>query len=297
VHPTIVKAGGLGDATRQITKIHLSRLLPHSRRAFTLVELLVVVTVLTLLLALLMPALAGARSQARALVCRSNVHQLVLAATGYAAENDGFYVPAAKDMWDNAGRCRWHGVRRSLGEPFDPAQGPLAGYLADGQVKECPARVNFVKSDDWNATFEQGCGGYGYNMAYIGSRLWDAAVTGPLALQQAYARTTSVHEIANPGGTLMFADAAMANGGDALIEYSFAEPPFAILSGQVMTDFRMSPSIHFRHGGHATVGWADGHVGSEPMAGVDTTNAYGVQSAGLRLGWFEPADNSLFDLH
>lgn len=270
---------------------------PRGAGAFTLVELLVVISVLSLLLALLMPALAGARSQARAIVCRSNVHQLVLAATGYAAENDGFYVPAARDMWDNAGRGRWHGVRRSLGEPFDPAQGPLAGYLADGQVKECPARVNFVKSSDWNTSFEQGGGGYGYNMAYLGSRLWDAAVTGPLAMQQAYARTTSIHEIANPGNTLMFADAAMANSGDSLIEYSFAEPPFAILGGQVMADFRMSPSIHFRHGGHATVGWADSHVGSEPMASLDTANAYGVQSAGQKLGWFEPADNSPFDLH
>ncbi|MCX5647073.1 MAG: prepilin-type N-terminal cleavage/methylation domain-containing protein [Phycisphaerae bacterium] len=267
------------------------------KRAFTLVELLVVITVLTLLLALLMPALAGARSQARAMVCRSNVHQLVLAATGYAAENDGFYVPAAKDMWDNAGRCRWHGVRRSLSEPFDPAKGPLAGYLADGQVKECPARVNFVKSGDWNTSFEQGCGGYGYNMAYVGSRLWDPVVTGLLAMQQAYARTTAIHEVANPGATLLFADAAMANGGDSLIEYSFAEPPFAVMGGQVMTDFRMSPSIHFRHGEHATVGWADSHIGSEPMASLDATNAYGVPSSGLSLGWFEPVDNSPFDLH
>ena len=112
----------------------------QGKRAFTLVELLVVVTVLALLLALLMPALAGARSQARAIVCRSNVHQLVLAATGYAAENDGFYVPAAKDMWDNAGRYRWHGVRRSLDAPFDASKGPLAGYLADGQVKEFAER-------------------------------------------------------------------------------------------------------------------------------------------------------------
>ena len=69
------------------------------------------------------------------------------------------------------------------------------------------------RASDWSTSFEQGGGGYGYNMAYIGSRLWDAAVTGPLALQQAYARTTSIHEIANPGETLMFADAAMANGG------------------------------------------------------------------------------------
>jgi prepilin-type N-terminal cleavage/methylation domain-containing protein len=268
-----------------------------TKRAFTLVELLVVITVLALLLALLMPALAGARSQGQALACRSNLRQLVLANTGYATENDGSYVPAAKDMWDNAGRYRWHGVRNSIGEPFDPTKGPLAGYLADGQVKECPAHVNFVKSSDWNTSFEEGCGGYGYNMAYLGSRLWDPALTGPQAFQQTYSRTTSMHEVANPGQTLMFADTAMANDGDALIEYSFAEPPFAVFGGQVLTGCWMSPSIHFRHGDHANVGWTDNHVGPEPMANGDATNVYGVHSGTLKIGWFEPVDNSPFDLH
>lgn len=278
---------------------------PHKRdtqtavrriRAFTLVELLVVISTVALLLALLMPALAMARSQAHGLACRSNLRQLVLANVGYATENDGFYVPAASDMWDNAGRRRWHGVRESLSKPFEASKGPLAGYLADGQVNECPAHVNFVKSSDWNASFEQGCGGYGYNMAYLGSRLWDAGLSGEQAFQQAYARTTRAAEVANPAGTLMFADSAMANNATSLIEYSFAEPPFAVLNGQVFTEYRMSPSIHFRHGDVANVGWADGHAGSQSMARLDVTNAYGVNTAALRLGWFEPADNTPFDL-
>jgi prepilin-type processing-associated H-X9-DG protein len=268
-----------------------------SGEAFTLVEVLVVIATLSLLLALLMPALAGARSQARTVVCRSNLHQLVLAATGYSAENDGFYVPAAQDMWDNAGRRRWHGVRSSLSEPFDPTKGPLAGYLADGQVKECPARVRFVKSSNWSTSFEQGCGGYGYSLAYLGSRLWDAGLSGPQALSQAYARTTSAGEVANPGQTLMFADTAMANNGDSLIEYSFAEPPFAVFGGQVTTGVWMSPSLHFRHGDQANVAWVDAHVGPEALAPLETTNVYGVSSSAWKLGWFEPVDNTPFDLH
>lgn len=265
-------------------------------RAFTLVEVLVVISVIALLLAVLMPALAGARSQARGLVCRSNLRQLVLASAGYATENEGFYVPAAKDMWDGAGRHRWHGVRTDLGEAFDPSKGPLAAYLAEGQVKECPARVDFTRSDDWSTSFERGCGGYGYNMAYLGSRLWDPAVNGPQGYQQAYARTAGITEVADPARTLMFADSAMANNGIALIEYSFAEPPFAIFGGQVMTDFLMSPSIHFRHGAHANIGWADGHTGAEPMADLEKINVYGVDPSALHVGWFDPVDNTLFDL-
>lgn len=268
----------------------------HDHHAFTLVELLVVISTIALLLALLMPALATARSQAHGLVCRSNLRQLVLAGVGYAAEHDGFYVPGAKDMLDGAGRHRWHGVRVSLSEPFDASKGPLAGYLAEGRVKECPIHVNFVRSNDWSANFEQGCGGYGYNMAYLGSRLWDPGLSPAQLAQQAYSRTTRVNEVASPAQTLMFADTAMANNGQSLIEYSFAEPPFAVLGGQVMTEFRMSPSIHFRHAGAANVGWVDGHVGSKPMAELEVTNVYGVDAASLRLGWFEPADNTPFDL-
>jgi len=266
------------------------------RNAFTLVELLVVISAIALLLALLMPALAAARSQAHGLACRSHLRQLVLANLGYATENSDFYVPAARDMWDNSGKHRWHGARTRQGEPFDPLKGPLVGYLADGQIKECPARVNFVKSDDWSVSFERGCGGYGYNMGYLGSRLWDAGLTGPQAFQQAYARTTRTAEVASPGRTLMFADTAMANDGASLIEYSFAEPPFAVFAGQVMTDLRMSPSLHFRHGDAANVGWADGHADAQSMAELDTVNVYGADSAALRLGWFTPADNTPFDL-
>lgn len=265
---------------------------PSSRSAFTLTEVLVVIFTLGLLAALLVPVLAGARSQAQGVVCRTRLRQLVLANVGYATENDGFYVPAASDIWNNAGLQRWHGVRGNRDEPFDPSKGPLAGYLPDGRVKECPTRVPFAKSAKWGGSFEKGCGGYGYNMAYLGSRLWDRSVE----FRQAYARTASAQEVASPGQTLMFADTAMANGGNALIEYSFAEPPFAVFAGRVMTEFYLSPSIHFRHRDRANVGWVDGHVGTEAPAPFDGTNAYGARSVAFELGWFAPADNTPFDL-
>ncbi|UCG50290.1 MAG: prepilin-type N-terminal cleavage/methylation domain-containing protein [Phycisphaerales bacterium] len=265
----------------------------HERGAFTLIEILVVISVVAILLAILMLALASARLQARGLVCRSNLRQLVTAGIGYATENDGFYVPAASDMWDNAGLCRWHGVRESLDEPFDPVAGPLAGYLGEGAVKECPARVDFVKGAEWDTNFEQGCGGYGYNMTYIGSRLWQA---GGGAMKDAYLRTTRMTEVGRPAQTLMFADTAMSNDGRRLIEYSFAEPPFTVYNGRPVTGFYMSPSIHFRHRRTANAGWADGHVETRRRAEFDRTNVFGADSAALRLGWFEPVDNTPFDL-
>ncbi|NNM84996.1 MAG: prepilin-type N-terminal cleavage/methylation domain-containing protein [Phycisphaerales bacterium] len=56
-------------------------------RAFSLVELLVVITIISILIALLLPALAGARELANRLECASNERQVLLAMSAYADEN------------------------------------------------------------------------------------------------------------------------------------------------------------------------------------------------------------------
>jgi prepilin-type N-terminal cleavage/methylation domain-containing protein/prepilin-type processing-associated H-X9-DG protein len=265
-------------------------------KGFTLLELLVVISVIALLMAILLPALVTAQSQARGLMCRSNLRQLALANSGYANENDGSYVPAASDMWDNSGLHRWHGVRDNLDEAFDPLRSPLVGYLANGKVKECPERVDFVKGEEWTLNFEQGCGGYGYNMTYIGSRLWQGGITSIEAWKKSYRETTRMSEVGRPIETLMFADTAMSNDGMSLMEYSFAEPPFTVYEARPITSFYMSPSIHFRHRGRANICWSDGHITARKMGQLEEENVFGVQSSDLMLGWFEPIDNTLFDL-
>jgi len=61
-------------------------------RAFTLVELLVVVAVIALLVSVLLPALAGARTAGRCASCISNLRQLTLAQAAYALSHDGRLV-------------------------------------------------------------------------------------------------------------------------------------------------------------------------------------------------------------
>jgi prepilin-type N-terminal cleavage/methylation domain-containing protein/prepilin-type processing-associated H-X9-DG protein len=59
----------------------------RSRRAFTLIEVLVVVAIIALLVAILMPSLSRARESARRLTCTSNLHQLTLATGMYAMQH------------------------------------------------------------------------------------------------------------------------------------------------------------------------------------------------------------------
>lgn len=268
----------------------------NKAEAFTLIELLVVISIISLLMGILMSVLTSVRSSAQTLVCKSNLHQLLLANIGYATENDGFYVPAASDMFDSPGLNRWHGLRDTIEDPFDPLRGPLSGYLKNGRVKECPTKVNFCKEPGWNTNFEKGCGGYGYNMTYLGSRLWQSGINNEQAWRDAYAHTTQITDIKVPGKTLMFADTAMVNADKYYIEYSFAEPPFTIQNGRVVTSFYMSPSIHFRHENKASIGWVDGHISECPIADLDDINAYGINSFDMKIGWFEPINNSMFDL-
>ena len=60
-----------------------------ARTGFTLVELLVVISIIAVLISLLLPALAQARASAQSTVCLSNLQQVALAATEYAQDNQG----------------------------------------------------------------------------------------------------------------------------------------------------------------------------------------------------------------
>jgi prepilin-type N-terminal cleavage/methylation domain-containing protein/prepilin-type processing-associated H-X9-DG protein len=123
----------------------------RSRSGFTLVELLVVVSVIAILAALLFPAFAQARARGRQATCATNLAQIARAGMMYVMDHDERFPSCY-----------------SLPTPpytIDPAT-TLQPYIKNWALFYCPERhtVNDVCLDpEANFRPHSRCMGYGYN--------------------------------------------------------------------------------------------------------------------------------------
>src|SRR5438552_1251232 len=77
----------------------------HVVRAFTLVELLVVIGIIAILIGFLLPALNKARRAANTTQCAANMHQIAIGMINYITNHKGILPPAmvTKSSTDGAG--------------------------------------------------------------------------------------------------------------------------------------------------------------------------------------------------
>lgn len=119
------------------------------KRAFTMIEILMVIAIIALLAALLFPAFARAKKAAKSTVCISNLRQIAQGMLMYMGDNDD-YFPWAVDNSDRLHPEQW------VSDPFFHSQIPnmplmqtvLEPYLKGGQVFHCPMDSGTLVLDD-----------------------------------------------------------------------------------------------------------------------------------------------------
>lgn len=122
------------------------------RQGFTLVELLVVVSLIALLVALLQPALRQAMEAARRAACAANVKQMAVGSYMYASDNQAILPPAAPGIGTNSGGLGVWGVYVQAGWPaglkdiYGGFQGMgllyRAGIFTSGKSFYCPSSTH-----------------------------------------------------------------------------------------------------------------------------------------------------------
>jgi prepilin-type N-terminal cleavage/methylation domain-containing protein/prepilin-type processing-associated H-X9-DG protein len=201
------------------------------RKAFTLIELLIVISIIALLAAMLLPAYARVRASARRTTCQSNLHQLTLATRIYLQDYDG-YFPVA--LIDTAGQS-W--------------QDRLEPYLRNKQVLLCPDGVGTLPL----------AGHYGANFAVFHS--------SPLVNDAGIQAPASVLMIVDAGTYEV--EARFYNVAGQLVSTRYLPGSGAWLAvyPSLPTQFR-GDYVHGRHFGGVDCAFVDGHVRWETTQAV-----------------------------
>ncbi len=129
---------------------------PQRRRAFALIELLVVIGIITVLAALLLPALSKSKAQAYRARCVSNEKQLALTWHLYAndqndrlvanGEHDGFDLPG-NPLWVLGGTHNFAPGFTNISCLIDPRYAAFAAYITSPEIYKCPADHSTFKED------------------------------------------------------------------------------------------------------------------------------------------------------
>jgi prepilin-type processing-associated H-X9-DG protein/prepilin-type N-terminal cleavage/methylation domain-containing protein len=216
----------------------------NKKQKFTIIELLVVITIIAILAAILMPALISARKKAKMITCINRQKQIATAFMMYASDFDGFAYGGPE--WATAI------MPESVVKPYREA-GQLAwagspegqGYLRGEEILFCPEE----------------------KIAHLGNAAaYGKALSAPIGGETPF-RFTTIGTIKNPDQASpplpipfkkYISPSISVLGGDSGILGVPSGNEYAHFSGITTT----YPHITMRHKNNANVFMADGHVTS-----------------------------------
>jgi len=228
-------------------------------RAFTLLELLVVIAIIAILAALLLPVLSKSKAKAQGDQCLNNMKQLTLGWIMYLGDNNDRLVPnwiLAVPNWTSAPESWVTGNEQKLPEATNVAcvqNGRLYNYIKSPAVYRCPSLTgtaevgvpadSLVRSVSMNGRM----GGALPGDTSVAGTVWDTSAM--FGSNNPSIRAASAIRNPPPVNALVFMDESVNTVDDCF---------FIIQMGSDVTTWQNSPTARHNHG--ATLSFADGHV-------------------------------------
>ena len=207
----------------------------RQKAGFTLVELLVVISIIAMLLAILMPSLQKAREQARIIICKNNEKQQYLGHTLWTGDNDGYFWYHLDTSGNKLYCCWWYEMVAYAKQK--------KGYLTF-DILDCPTSRQYGEwswGNPWgywairyappHPLAPQMEGGYGINRLVLGGSSWVRATR--LVNHKRYAETALITDNQS------------------------------VYWNQLSGDYRHTMSCRHKRKDSANIVWLDGHTSAE----------------------------------
>ena len=239
----------------------------EAKRAFTIVELLVVITIIGILAALLLPTLSRAKAKAQTVVCMNNLKQLTIAFHHYvnnyddrimenisavgvgnidepswvagvmSFDTDSGYIPVLKTEATNHLLFGTSGSTWTYYAPASRSYGSIGPFAKDSKIYKCPSDPSYSVFD-------------GSKEARVRSYSISPAMNSRIVMNyNGQNRFTRLGDVRDAARMMLFIDEHE----DTISTGVFRDP------GYIYTDFWGSlPAA--RHSGGATLSFVDGHV-------------------------------------
>jgi prepilin-type processing-associated H-X9-DG protein/prepilin-type N-terminal cleavage/methylation domain-containing protein len=238
---------------------------PKVQSAFTLVELLVVITIMGILTALLLTAVSQAKGRALRIQCANNVRQLGIGLQAFVAENNFYplFIDPARGGWMTALQ------NSEISTPGNSTKRISFGNWAGNGVWKCPCAN---RPSDWPTNHFYFS--YGYNWQGM-SALTDTNLLG-LNRHSVFPRSNlpvqpvNESEIASPSEMMAIGDGLES--GNGIVE----DGGWGLWRTYGLKDYLGSTKRSYaRHQGRANVVFCDGHVESPTLQFLfaDTSDA------------------------